>query len=59
MQPPSPPIASAIAKTIRIQFESSKTASPVTPESQTPFTKQPIKSQQQHNIDGARTQQST
>jgi hypothetical protein len=39
-------------KTIRIRFESSKTASPVTRKSQTPFTKQPIKSQQQNNIDG-------
>jgi hypothetical protein len=37
---------------IRIRFESSKTASPVTRKSQTPFTKQPIKSQQQNNIDG-------
>jgi hypothetical protein len=30
MLPPPSPIASAIAKTIRIRFESSKTASPVT-----------------------------
>ena len=52
MRPRWPQIAFAIAKTIRIQFASSKTASPVTPESQTPFTKRPITSQQQHNIDG-------
>jgi hypothetical protein len=40
-------------KTIRIQFESSKTEYCQPPEAQTPFTNKPIKSQQQqHNIDG-------
>jgi hypothetical protein len=51
--PPSPLIASAIAKTIQIRFESSKLEYCQPPESQTPFTNKPIKSQQQqHNING-------
>ena len=60
MPPPPSPIASAIAKTIRIRFESSKTASPVTP----PVPNTIHKSADKHHnssttFSGARTQQST
>jgi hypothetical protein len=52
MQPPSPLIASAIAKRFESNSNRQKQHRKSPPQSQTPFTKRPIKSQQQHNING-------
>jgi hypothetical protein len=59
MRPPSPPITSAIEKTIRIRFESSKTASPVTPSPKHHSQSSQLNHNSSTTIDRTRTQQST